>query len=108
MRSPLEREGPCAQFTPSPVAFSYFQGVGAQSAGPAVGAPRASGAHPLSWVPPPGSLVHKLLFLTALWSQLARHRAVRLSVHLQVALPQAQAGMSCQGRPSLRSQAPHP
>ena len=58
--------------------------------------------------PPPGSLVHKLLFLTALWSQLARHRAVRLSVHLQVALPQAQAGMSCQGRPSLRSQAPHP
>lgn len=49
---PLSGRGPCAQFTPSPVAFSYFQGNWAQSAGPAVGAPRASGGASFVLGPP--------------------------------------------------------
>ena len=36
---PTEREGPLCPVHCFPVAFSYFQGNWAQSAGPAVGAP---------------------------------------------------------------------
>ena len=75
---PLSGRGPCAQFTASLWLLVISRVTGLSQQGPRWGHREPPGVHPLSWAP--RSLVHKLLFLTALWSQLAGHRAVQLSV----------------------------
>ena len=60
------RRGPCAQFTASLWLLVISRVTGLSQQGSQWGHHEPPGVHPLSWIP--RSLVHKLLFLTALWS----------------------------------------